>query len=234
MAEVPTDLSVIYLTANYIPEKFALNVRHQLLKATDAPIYSVSKQHIMFGRNIVVATPRSHLNIYRQALIGAKIATTPYIAIAEDDVLYSPEHFTHRPSKGKFAYNMGFWNVFTWGEPLYSFKGGDVTHKSGRINLCNLICERELFIEAMDERFAKWDESNVDIGVWAEPGRYEQFLGVTIRETETFYTNPPNIVFTHQTALQYEGMGKRKRVGDMRATDIPYWGHINKIREMYA
>jgi hypothetical protein len=36
---------------------------------------------------------RSHLNIYRQILEGCKAATTKYVAMAEDDILYSESHF---------------------------------------------------------------------------------------------------------------------------------------------
>lgn len=228
MAEIPQDLSVVYYTANVAPNGFTEVVRKLILDvASDIPIISVSHEPLDFGKNIVVDLPRHHLSIYRQALIGARAAKTKYIALCEDDVLYSSEHFKYRPSPGRFAYNLGHWGIYTWREPLFSWKG--------RRNLAHLICERDLFIEAMEERFARHPENEaVDLRLWAEPGKYERQLGVTVRETETFYTNPPNIVFSHETALSYGGLGKRKRLGELRATEIPYWGRAEEVIKIYG
>lgn len=230
IGDAMSELTAIFYTANKINESFAVKVRQQLVKALGgSPIISVSHKKMNFGKNLVVNLPHSHLSIYRQALIGSKLASTRFIALCEDDILYSPEHFKYRPNKGKFAYNVGAWNLQTWGEPVFSQKLG------GRINLNGLICERELFIEAMEERFAKWpDESKIELGNWAEPGKYEKNLGVTIRDIDKFYTNPPNIVFSHETALSFQNLGKRKKLGEIRATEIPIWGKASEIIKTYA
>ena len=227
MAGLPQDdLTIIYYSANVIPLPFATSVRDQLKKAAEGlPIISVTHRPIIFGTNITVDLLRHHLSIYKQALIGAKEAKTEYIALCEDDVLYSPEHFKHRPSSGKFAYNLGHWNLYTWSDPVFSWKG--------RRNLGQLICQRDLFIEAMGERFEKYHDDGVDLGIWAEPGKYERQLGVTPRESEVFWTNPPNVAFSHDSALSYENLGKRKRLGELRATSIPFWGSAEEVKEMY-
>lgn len=226
-----SDMTVVYYTANTISGHFARNTQKQLLEAIgDLPLISVSKKPMDLGRNICVGdTPRSHFNIYRQALTGAKAAKTKFIAMAEDDVLYSANHFRHRSSPGKFAYNLCCWSLYTWNEPpMFTHKG------KVRMNLNSLICERDLFIEAMEERFAKWpDDSKINKDHWAEPGRYEKHIGVTIRETEEFYSNPPNIVFSHQTELSFAGLGTRKRVGEFRAYEIPDWGRAEDILKLY-
>jgi len=196
---------------------------------------AVTHKPMPVEENIIVGMDRSHFNIYRQALIGAKVAQTKYIALAEDDVLYSPEHFKYRPKDdNKFAYNLGAWSIFTWGEPIFTHKG------TVRRNLNSLICSRELFIEAMEERFAKYPEPGGMLKgykleqLWAEPGRYERNIDVTIRESETFHSNPANIVFSHQHELSYEtGLGERKRVGEYAAYEIPYWGRAETIRSFY-
>ncbi len=168
---------------------------------------------------------RSHFQIYRQALQGAKQAQTKYIACVEDDHLYSPDHFKYRPRKKPFAYNLGYWGIYTWQDPpIFNYKG--------RRNLGNLICDREAFIEAMEERFNKYPNSIKDI--WAEPSKYERSLGVTVREAEDFYSQPPNIKFTHPTELSFAALGTRKRAGELRATEIPYWGRAEKIRAIYG
>lgn len=222
-----SDLTVVYYTANVIPDNFAKKVRQTLRDATDDYIIAVSKKPIAFGENIVVDTPRSHISIYRDALTGVKAAKTKYIALAEDDVLYSPEHFKYRPTDGVFAYNLGTWNVHTWGDKMFHHK------PSGRRCMHSLICERDLFIEAMEERFARHPEGT-DPSIWGEPGKYEQHLRVTVRPTEVFYSNPPNIIFIHETALGFGHLGKRKRVGEFRAIEVPWWGRAEEIIKEYS
>lgn len=226
-----SDLTIVYYSANTISDYFSHNVWMRLLKAAgNIPIIAVTKKPILTtaAENIVMNIPRSHLNIYRQALHGVYAAETKYIALAEDDILYTAEHFKYRPSDGKFAYNMNVWNIFTWGDSIFTQKLG------GRINLSGLICERDLFIEAMEERFSKYsNDEDIDLRSWAEPGKYENHLGVTVREKEIFTTNPPNIAFSHETALSFENLGKRKRLGEVRAIEIPYWGRAEDILKLY-
>lgn len=214
------DLTVVFYTANSLPAKFAEKTLKQLQKASEGlPFIRIDKDPMV---------PASHIGIYRQALYGAKQSKTRYIALCEDDVLYSPEHFKYQPSPGLFAYNLSAWSIFTWGEPIFTHKG------KVRQNLNSLICERDLFIEAMEERFRKHpDESRIDIKIWAEPGRYERYLGVTERPTEAFYTNPPNVIFTHENELSFRGLGTKKRLGEYRAIEIPYWGSAKKVKEIY-
>lgn len=231
------DLTVIYYTANYISEKFAENTKKELLKAVgELPIIVVSFKPSLVGErgkntinNIFFVTEieRSHLNIYRQALVGAKAAKTKYIALVEDDVLYHPDHFKYRPPEGVFGYNMNVWSIFTWVKPpIFNYKD--------RINLSGLICERNLFIEAMEERFAKYpDDSKIDLSIFAEPGKYEGHLGVTKRQFEKFYSDNPNVVFSHETALSFDGLGKRKAMGKVKAIEIPYWGRAEDVVLLY-
>lgn len=213
-----SDLTICYYTASVAPDKF-----------TDATLSRLKKAK---GDNSMIMSilddpaKRSHFNIYRQALECAKEATTKYIALCEDDVLYSPAHFKYRPRKAPFAYNLGYWGIYTWQDPpIFNYKG--------RRNLDSLICDRQAFIEAMEERFAKYPNDEADKDLWAEPGKYERSLGVTPRETEVFYTNPPNIKFSHPTELSFAGLGTRKRAGELRATEIPYWGRADEIRKLY-
>lgn len=231
------DLTVVYYTANKIPQGFANITREHLLLAMGRiPLVIVYQGYGTWENSLDVPELTlkhvdfipSHLNIYRQALIGAKEAKTKYIALAEDDVLYPAEHFKHRPSPGVFAYNKSVWSIYTWVKPpIFSYKD--------RRNMYSLICERELFIEAMEERFAKYPtEDNLFLGNWAEPGKYEKNLGVTERKTEVFYTNIPLVAFSHETALSYQNLGKRKKLGDLRVTALPHWGSAEKVIKLYG
>lgn len=217
-----SDLTAVYYTADIAPTDFTEATMATLKKALgDIPLTIVRKP---------VSVPRSQAQIYRQVLEGAKHATTRYVACCEDDVLYHEEHFKFRPKDGHWGYNMNAWSVFTWGEPMFTYK-----YPGGRRNLSGLICERQLLIDHLEERFRLWpDDSLIRKEIFGEPGKYDNQLGTTPYPSQFFTTNPPNIVFSHQTNLQFKGLGTRKRVGDIRATEIPYWGHINKIRKLYA
>jgi len=222
------DLTIIFYTCNNIPENFALKIREQLLRATKniLPIISVSQKPMKFGDNICVNLERSQLSIYKQALLGAKKAKTKYIALCEDDILYSPEHFNYIPSKNTFAYDDNIWNIYTWTKPpMFSYKG--------RRNLNGLICERELFIEAMEERFSKYDENNFPKHLFGEPGKYERQLGVTIRGWEFYCTKEPSVAFSHPTELSYAGLGKRKKIGLRPTTFLAPWGSAEKVLSLY-
>lgn len=235
-----TDLTVIYYTSNWLDTHnpfFLENTKKQLLKAIgDLPLISVSQKPIAFGINICVGeTGRSHLNLYRQILAGVKAAKTKYVAMAEDDVLYSHTHFHyHVPERDVFAYNMAKWSLFTWSHPpVFSFR-------VNRKVVNSLIAKRDMLIDALEERFALFDkliqegkkEENI-IHYWGDPGRYENKLGVTVRETEEFFTAEPNIVFSHPEAFGYLSRGTRKKLGDIRAIEIPYWGRAEDVLKLY-
>lgn len=224
-----TDQTVCYYTANFAPHGFLKRNQDQIIKAIgDRPLISVSQKPIEFGKNICVGEiGRSHLNIYRQALAGAKEATTKYIAFVEDDILYSADHFEHTPKAGHFAYDMNIWKFYTFYWPrVFSY--------TDRINFNGLICERDLFIEAMEERFAKWpDDSKTPIRNWAEPSKYESHLGVTIRKRETYKAKTPSVAFYHETALSFQHLGRRKKIGINMVTELAPWGKAEDMMSYY-
>ena len=225
------ELTVIYYTANLINDRFAQNVRRELSRAIgELPLISLSKKPINFGQNIVDELPeRSITNVYKALLNGAKTAKTKYIALAEDDTLYPDEHFqAYLPGKDTFAYNMTRWNIYTWSKPPF------FSLQPRRI-LASLIAPRELFIEAIEERFAKHPQ-RIPEKWMGEPGRgkYEGRLGVTMRNSEEFFTYNPLVVFSHPESMGYQTTGPRKRAGKIRATAIPYWGTSEHVRAMYG
>lgn len=239
------NLTVIYYTSNFLEDTnpyFLKNTKEYLLKAIgDLPMVIVSQKPCLFGPNSVNINlgdiGRSHLNIYRQMLIGAKEATTDFVALAEDDILYSYEHF-HNHYIGKwndlFLYDMNKLSMFTWIKPpLYSFR-------HDRMVVNQLIAPRLQFIEALEERFERVRQMMEDgmkeekiIKYWGDIGRYEDILGVTVRKTKTFMCTMPSIVFTHENAFGYLNHGKRKRLGDLRITEVPGWGRAEDILKLY-
>lgn len=235
------DLTVIYYTSNHLDEKnpyFLENTKKQLLKAIgNLPLISVSQKPIAFGENICVGEiGRSHLNLYRQILAGCKAAKTPFVAMAEDDILYSWEHFhSLLPNPDTFLYDMNKLSIFTWTKPpLFSFR-------HNRMVVNQLIAPRAMLIEALEERFARIEElmrqgqkEEDIISNWGDPGRYERNLGVTVRKTDNFMCTNPSIVFTHEYAYGYEfNHGTRKKLGDLRIIEIPYWGRAEDVLKLY-
>lgn len=221
------DLTIIYYTANLINDSFAHRVRGQLFIASQGlPIISVSKKPLDFGLNISDAeSERSIINVYKVILMAAKMAKTEFVALAEDDALYTTEHFhSFRPPADLFAYNKTRWNIFSWSKPpFFSLKF--------RRTLSSLIAPRKLLIEAFEERFKKYpDTSKIPLNWMGEPGRgHERKLKVTPRKGIDFFTYEPVVVFSHPKSYGFEAQGIKKRAGYIRAYDIPYWGTAKKI-----
>lgn len=248
------DLSIIYYTSNYLDEHnpyFLLNTRKQLIKvAEDLPLVIISQKQTTFhywgkagqiNKWMDQLTGRSHLNIYRQILEGCKLAKTKYVAMAEDDILYSWEHFhsdeiqKHFDSHGDvFLYDMNKVSLFTWtNPPIFSFR-------SNRKVVNSLIAPREMLIEALEERFARvevlkasgWSEEKI-IKHWGDPGRYEDILGVTVRPSVEFYSHSPSIVFSHPEAFGFLNQGTRKRHGDIKIVELADWGRAEDVLKLY-
>lgn len=243
------DLSIIYYTSNWLEDKnphFLENTKKQLIKAIGKfPLVIVSQKPTLFGgntENVVMGDiGRSHLNIYRQILAGCKMADTDYVAMAEDDILYSESHFHSRQIEKEFAdngdvflFDMNKLSMFTWGKPRFSFR-------SKRRVVNQLIAPRQMLIDALEERFKRidylmkkegWSEERV-IKYWGDPGRYEGILGVTVRKSIEFYSQVPSIVFSHPEAFGYLNLGKKKRVGDIRIIELEDWGRAEDVLKLY-
>jgi hypothetical protein len=242
------DITIVYYTSNYLETKnpkFVEKTREQLLKAAgDRPIIVVSQKPTKIGNSVNVCVGdigRSHLNIYRQILEGAKAATTDYVAMAEDDILYSYEHYHPeiyiknefiRPDL--FLYDMAKVSIFTWTKPpMFSFR-------TKRKVVNQLIAPRKMLIESLEERFERveflkskgWPEEKI-IKYWGDPGRYEHLLGVTPRKSYEFYSWVPSVVFSHEHAFGYLYQGKKKKIGDLRIIELADWGKASDIVKMF-
>lgn len=220
------DITIIFLTLNKVPEKWAQYHREVLEKAASgAPIISISRKPMAFGTNIIQTEPESAANIFWQTLRAAKIATTPYIGIAEDDTLYPKEHYhAFRPPLDTFAYNKTRWGVFTWGKPIYYW--------TPRVSHMILIAPRELAIEALEERFKKYPiDCNSKINGGGELGKswMEERMGVTLRKSVEFYTSDPIMYFQHVDSVDPLNRNHKKRMFRIRAYEIPYWGRSEEI-----
>jgi hypothetical protein len=180
------------------------------------------------GKNIIDIEPKSYWNIYMQLLKGAIYVNTPYIAIAEDDVLYTPAHFNEfRPRKDQFSYNRARWSLFTWDkEPFYCLRQ--------RVSNCALIAPTDYLIDALEERKKRWPDSPPSRLV-GELGRskVDRWLQVSIRNCIEWYSFGPIVHLNHPSGTDTTQQFKRKRHGQLRAYDIPYWGKAKDIVNIY-
>ena len=223
------DLTVVFYTSNYESEEFMQAIIDNLLKSIgDAPLISVSQKPMNLGRNICVGDiGRSHLNIYRQILVGAKAAATPYVALAEDDILYPPSHFDIRPSSMEvFNYDVNKWSLFTWTKPpIFSFMNNAVVHQ--------LICARDYLVADLEERFSKWNESNLDLSNWKDPGRRENRLDMVERHIERSFAPEPTVAISHEDAFGFLHLGARKAHGEQKIERLEPWGSAENVLKLY-
>jgi len=244
------DTTIIYYTSNYLDDRnphFLENTKKQLLDAVgDRPIVIVSQKPTMFGENstnlCLGDIGRSHFNIYWQILQGCKAAKTKWVALAEDDILYSEPHFNfHYFVKQEFIdndyflYDMNRVSIFTWTRPpmfSYRFK---------RFVVNQLIAKREMLIEALEERFKRleelraigWPDRKIE-KYWGDPGKYEGNLGVKINPVYEYDSWVPSIVFSHDLAYGYQvNQGKKKKLGSLRMTALHDWGSAEEVMKLW-
>ncbi len=223
------DLTVIFLTLNRLPKAFAAYHEDLLVKAVgDYPLICISRVPMSLGENVVDDSEIGYINVYRQMLRGARLAGTPYVAVAEDDTLYCPEHFSfYRPDLDTFAYNQNRWALFTWGVPTYSMRQ--------RKSNCSLIAPRDLMIAALEERFEKYPDYSMPEQWTGELGRarVDKWLGVTVRKSVEVYSETSIVQFNHSLALAERQRRRRKSLGQIKAFDIPYWGKAEDLVKQF-
>jgi hypothetical protein len=210
------DLSVIFLTVNKVPEKWAEYHKSVLFEAIgDSPLITISKKPMDWGINLIQEDEPSISNIYKQILRGAKLATTPYIAIAEDDTLYHKSHFAFRPPMDTYGFDGHRWGIFTWGKPVFYWKD--------RISNAAMVASRELVINSLEERFDKYPVNHI-----GELGK-EKGTNINRRKTMNFWPEIGMIFFSHINSLDPTEQHKSKKPGIVQAYEIPYWGRAEEL-----
>src|SRR3990167_6409737 len=221
------DLTIIYLTVNEMPEAWVeYQLHHLRLSARGFPIISISRLPMDLWTSLHDPGPYGYWNLYMQLLRGAVLADTPYVAVAEDDVLYTPEHFTDfRPPIDKVSYDRARWSLFSW-DPIYCLRQ--------RVSNCSLIAPRDLLIEALRERREKWPKGAPQELI-GEVGRekVEKRLGVTVRGCVEWYCTNPIIHLNHPGGIDETQRTQWKKHGQIKAHDIPYWGKARDIVRIY-
>ena len=229
------DLTVLYLTVNKMPDRWTqFQVSHLVKAVAGEPIISISRLPMDLGTNLIQEGPFCYFNIYMQMLRGALVATTPFVALAEDDVLYTYEHFHEfRPPTTAVSYDRSRWSLFTWDpNPIFCLRQ--------RVNNSTLIAPRELLIEALTEWKEKYPEGRPD-ELMGEVGRdiVERRLHVTHRDMVEWYCTNAVVQLNHPTGTdtgstrREDGRHMVKQHGQIKAVEIPHWGKAVDLVRIY-
>jgi hypothetical protein len=220
---------IIYYTDNSLSEPLASFCREKLIEAAEGKrIISVSQKPLDFGDNFCIGEiGRSHLSIFRQVLMGLEQVKTKYVALAEHDCLYVPEHFNFiPPSDTKFYYNINCWFLRPK-DGLYSY----FRHKV----LSMMIANTELTLKACREKVDMLKEGKIirrgvagacEFGVCENRVAYVNYVAslkdfgkdVNLYRAAAFGTKLPCLDIRHGTNFT----GNRKT--DNRTYELPYWG----------
>ena len=224
---MPRDLTVLYVSASRVPAAWqAYQIACLRAAIGDAPVISVTRAPLALGINLRDETPTPcYWNIYHAMLRASRIAETPYVAMAEDDVLYTREHFTEfRPPLDAVSFDRSRWSLFTW-DPIYCLRQ--------RVSNCSFIAPRALLIGALEEREAKWPQGAPN-SITGEVGRpiVARNLGVPCVPAVEWYSTSPIVHLNHpegtDNPLEYQrdARGHRmiKKHGQITAIEIPVWG----------
>lgn len=209
------NVTLLYYTANRIPEVFAKNIRDDLVRSSKGkPIISVSQKPIDFGDNICVGDIGFSMpNVYKQILEGARKVKTQFVACCEDDMLYVEEHFDYKPADDVFAYNTNQWFA----------NDGFYFHRT-RTRMGTCLAATKLMVDILEKRFKEYPEA-----VLGEPGKYTR--GVEFVNQIIFQTDKPLLVFNHQWGLG----GRRSSRGarDSWKEDLEPWGNGKEVWRKY-
>ena len=168
-------------------------------------------------------------NVYRQLLRGASLAETKYVAVAEDDTLYTARHFSDfRPPDDAVAYDMSRWSVFSWAQkPFFS-----AIRKHGNFTM---IGPRQLVVNTLEEREQKYPNGREYTGEIGRP-EVEKILGVRRNKLVEWWCIEPMVNLCHPQGLSptyIDTPGRERKPGELKAWDIPIWGRADRITAIH-
>lgn len=223
------DLTLLYYSANILPENPAKNVRSYLQDITGGifPLISVTQKPVNFGHNVCVGEiGRTYYNCYKQILIGLRLVRTKYVAMAEDDTLYSMEHFNYRPPEGMFGYNGNMWYLeyeMFWRK------------YEGQHGMCGCIVETEKLIEYLEPRYVMFPEppeTERKQRKFQEPGRDDTYFGLPENaKFEIFNTRTPLVTFNYFAGLG--GKARTKAHIPIIKPNLEPWGDCDKLHNTF-
>lgn len=225
-AELKNLLTVLYYTSNREDPEFEKKIIENLKQTCgDLPIISISQKPIDLGKNICVGdVGHSYINEWRQILIGAKEAKTPYVICAESDHLYPPEYFTFVPPQNDrfYRYN-NIWVVFKdFSKGSYRRKacseGAQVSSKEFLINLYEKYLDGKP--EWINARHYNPLDKNGNLDLSLQQAPYDFFKGDIA-------------CIGFKTGMGISQMEHLFHDENSTKLTLPYWGYINDLRAKY-
>ena len=215
------ETTIVYVTDNVLPLKFAQLVRDKLVEAVRGkPIISVSQKPIELGLNICLGDiGRSWLSIYKQLNAGLEAVKTPYVAVVEHDCLYTPEHFDFiPPRKDLFYYNANHW-LAQHTDKLR----GMYSYYPRRLAMSQMICHIDAFSKHVKETLGVLEEAYKETSTSARR-RKQAELGKDLKaDYKYFRTKLPNLDIRHDCNFTGARRGKK------RCYELPYWGKLEEV-----
>ena len=244
------NLTIIYYTENRLAEPLFTVCQRLLVKAANGmPIVSVSHKPIDLGKNICIGVREpSWLLLYQQLLKGVEAAETKYVGMAEHDCLYTNEHYSFRPPRDDtFYYNENHWLVQYADKKHPELKGMYSRYWKQRLALSQMICNRELLLQTLNERLALLSKDRdlvrkivfagepglsklrlEEANRWAKSGRpvhLEKYLKAQLdkEKYDVFRTRISNLDIRHDRNFTGPKRGRHRRYW------VKYWGRFEKI-----
>ena len=236
-------ITVLYYSSNTVAEDIQRVVLKNI-RGMNNPIVSVTQKPVDLGKNICIGeVGSSWLNLYKQLKIAAETAETEYVAMAEDDCLYTQEHYDWIPPRNDtFYYNENVWFV-QWGGNHPELNGMYSNYWTDRKALSQLVCSRDILLKDIDLKL-KFLEGDIPIETIGEPGISKLMkaralarqgghsLGMTLEEyaslldaakADTFRTKQPNLDIKHNKNMTGPKRGKN------RTYTLEPWGDFKTI-----
>src|SRR3990167_4043889 len=239
--------TVLYITDNQLDGRIDTLCKKNIIESIgDLPLISVSQKPIDFGENICVGgMGRSSLIINIQMKKGLEKVKTEFIAIAEHDCLYTPEHFLFTPLGNVFWYNENVWALQYTSIIKPQFDGMFSFFKGRKAN-SQLICRTDIMIKATQDRIDMMSDPDwlkkYPLGRIGEAGamKYEQVAKLATGESvqhirkkleeyvykyegKNWSTKNPNVDIRHNNNFT------KNRRGIKRTYEIPYWKKMDDI-----
>jgi len=242
------DKTILYLTDNSLEPWLEKKCQELLIKAANGiPIVSVSQKPLNFGTNYCMGEiGRCGLSIDLQLAEGLKHIDTKWVAMAEHDCVYSPEHFAWiPPDETRFWYNDNVWLVqlhnvrFPEWDGMYSYK------RRRRVQ-SQLICSTKLLREATVKKIEilsdpAWLARHAR-GRLGEPGsadyaramkmssyRDVRHLQAQLKEYTTVYGAGDWKTKIANIDIRHGGNFTGHRRGNRRRYELPYWGKLSEV-----
>jgi hypothetical protein len=221
------DLSIVYYTDNSLPEPFADAVRQHLSASAKTaggiPIVTVSQIPLHFGQGICVGRiGRSYRSILWQIVKGAEETHTPFVALCEHDVLYSPEHFALRPPAGGVVFDQNRHRALI-DRGMYS------VYRGGR-SMQLVIADRQALVANLRAKLELCPTDDALHGCF-EPGKGEDRLGIAAIPWEL---RPAEGLGILDVVNHGGNFAPRKRHSGILQERLHPWGTIADLCERYA